>query len=393
MSEASVSSAPSQTTRRLRRLIQAGLLCIPMLLLTGLMVMGQAGETNPLYLLSLVIVYLFLNGLFFLMVYTGKTYVYRTVFFVAIAIGLIIFFFIHVTETRGSIIVTEANMLAGEVPFCHLVIPMVIVPALFTRTIIFPGSLLTGFASIAGMIVIWIGATLVLGRGWCSWACFYGGLDDGFSHVLRKPRIKHINPRWTYLPYAVLAGIVLTSALTLSPTYCEWLCPFKTVTEFGEINSWLAVIQTVIFVSLFMGLVVVLPILTRRRIQCGLFCPFGAMQSFLNKINVFEVRIDRNKCVDCGRCIRTCPTFSLDEESVQQGRTRITCTKCGQCVDSCPKSAISFHIKGTRVGVRPGLARMLFIYPAFLFGATLGMGMMAFALWRILKLLTTGSVF
>jgi polyferredoxin len=141
------------------------------------------------------------------------------------------------------------------------------------------------------------------------------------------------------------------------------------------------------------ALVIVLPILTRRRVQCGLFCPFGAMQSFLNKINIFDVRIDREKCTDCGRCIRACPTFSLDEDSVKNGQTRITCTKCGQCVDSCPKGAISFHIKGTRAAVRPNLARMLFIYPAFLFGATMSMGTMMYALWRVLKLVTTGSLF
>ncbi|MBN1504139.1 MAG: 4Fe-4S binding protein, partial [Candidatus Eisenbacteria bacterium] len=82
--------------------------------------------------------------------------------------------------------------------------------------------------------------------------------------------IRHIQKKWTYLPYAVLAAVVVMSALTLAPTYCEWLCPFKTVTEFNEVNSFKSAVQAVILVSLFVGLVVVLPILTRRRTQCGL---------------------------------------------------------------------------------------------------------------------------
>jgi polyferredoxin len=186
--------------------------------------------------------------------------------------------------------------------------------------------------------------------------------------------------------------IVLTSALTLSPTYCEWLCPFKAVTEFAEVTSFTALIQTTIFVSLFLGTVIVLPILTKRRVQCGLFCPFGAMQSFLNKINVFEIRIDTEKCSHCKRCIQECPTFSLDESSLESGKPLITCTKCGQCVDLCPKEAVSYHIKGTPIDVKANTARVLFLYPALILLSAIGGGMIAGGLWRILKLLTIGSM-
>ena len=55
-------------------------------------------------------------------------------------------------------------------------------------------------------------------------------------HDWRKRRfIRKIPHILTYLPYAVLAAMVLISAYTLSPTYCEWLCPFKTVTEFEAV--------------------------------------------------------------------------------------------------------------------------------------------------------------
>ena len=242
------------------------------------------------------------------------------------------------------------------------------------------------------MVVLWLGASLALGRGWCSWVCFYGGLDEGFSRLARKPVIKRINPQWTYLPYAVLLVVVLTSAVALAPTYCEWLCPFKAVTEFGAVTSLKAVVQTVIFVSLFVGLVIVLPILTRRRIQCGLFCPFAAFQSWTNALNVFDVRIDPSRCVECKRCLQTCPTFSLDEASIRSGRTRLSCTKCAQCVDSCPRGAVSFHIKGTRVGVSAERARLLFLYPAYLLATAIGGSMIVGALWRILRLVTTGSM-
>jgi len=164
------------------------------------------------------------------------------------------------------------------------------------------------------------------------------------------------------------------------------------VTEFEEISSSKILLQTIIFFSLFVGLVIVLPILTKRRVQCGLFCPMGAFQSFTNKFNIFEVRIDPEKCVQCNLCAKTCPTFSIDEESVNKGKPRITCTKCGKCVDACPKEAVSFHIKGTPLGVSYEKARLMFIYPAFLFLAIMGSGMITGAIYRVLLLVTTGSM-
>jgi len=148
----------------------------------------------------------------------------------------------------------------------------------------------------------------------------------------------------------------------------------------------------VLFVAAFIALVVVLPLLTKRRIQCGLFCPLGALQSFWNKINIFAVRIDTEQCSACKRCIRECPTLSLDENSLESGKPSITCTRCGRCMDVCPKGAISYHIKGTQLGVRPNVARVLFMYPAWILMTTLGSGTVMMGLWRILRLITTGSM-
>jgi ferredoxin-type protein NapH len=393
MKDAKVTTQNTVMKNQRRPFLKAALLALPMLLLTALMIGGQLrGATDHRIFIATAIAYVFLNIIFFLMVYTGKTYTYRMVFFVVLSACFVLSFITNLLDHRGSMAVSQSDMIDGNVPFCHMVIPMTIIPAALTRTIIFPGSMLSDFAPIAGMFVIWIGASLALGRGWCAWACFFGGMDEGFSRILKKPVLKKINSKWTYLPYAVLLAIVLTSAATLLPTYCEWLCPYKTVTEFAKVDSPVRALQAVIFVSLFLGLVVTLPVLTKRRTQCGLFCPMGAFQSFTNHINVFDVRIDRGKCVDCGRCIGVCPTFSLDKSTVEKGLTRITCIKCGMCVDQCPKGAAKFHVRGTRAGLRPELARLLLLYPAFLFGATFGLGMISGALYRIIRLITTGSM-
>ncbi len=370
---------------------KALLLTLPVSLLTFVLLLG--GPTMPRtlpMLLSVLATYVLINVLFYLMVRTGRTDRYRAVLFVTMAVTFVIGFIANLIEMRGSMALSTSDMAAGETPFCHMVIPVTIIPAALTKTIIFPGHMLGGFAPVAAMFVLWIGVSLAIGRGFCSWGCFFGGLEDGFSRILRRPVIRKIAPYWSYLPYAVLVAVVILSAATLSPAYCEWLCPFKTVTEYNEVTSTRTAIQAVIFVSLFAGLVVVLPTLTKKRTQCGLFCPMGAFQSVTNKIDAFTIRIDRARCTDCQRCVQACPTFSLDQASIAAGQPKITCCKCGKCVDACTKGAIGYHIKGT--ASPPERARLLFLYPAFIFLATIGGGMIVDGLHRILLLVTTGRM-
>ena len=376
--------------------VKALLLALPMMLLSPVL-LSQGVLPSASQLIPFIITYLFLNTIFYLMIVTGKVDRYRSILFVAYAVCFIIFFISNLLEVRGTMVLTAEKILKAEAPFCHMVIPMIIIPAAFTRTIIFPGSLLEGFASIASMFVIWIGASLTLGRGFCSWGCFYGGLEEGFSRVPAlcrwgKPQVK-LNPRWRLFPYAVLLTMVLISLASLSPAYCTWLCPFKAVSEFEAITSTKILIQTIIFGSLFIGLVIVLPLLTRKRTQCTLLCPFGAFQSFTNKIDGFNIRVDRERCSGCGHCIQVCPVLAMDEAGLAKGTPNLSCIKCGKCVDQCPRHAISFHIKGTAAGKKAERARILFIYTGFLFLSTFSGGMIQGALVRVFSWITTGKLF
>ena len=368
------------------------LYALPMMLLTLVMMSGGKIPADPQRIFVFAVTYLFFNLLFFLMIHTGKTDRYRATAFITYAILFIISFISHMFEARGSMSLSQEKIILCEVPFCHLVIPMTLIPAAFTKTIIFPGSITGGFASISSMFTIWIGASLSMGRGWCSWGCFFGGLDDAFSRILKRPLLRKIDPRWTYLPWAVLLSVILSAAAFLSPTYCTWLCPFKTVTEFEAVTSFKILVQTIIFVSLFIALVIVLPLLTKRRIQCSLFCPFGAMQGLTNRINAFDVRIDPDICINCKRCVAACPTLSATEESIRAGRPLMSCMKCGTCVDVCPNGAASFHVRGTPVAGNRNIKRLLFLYTAFLFLATFSGGTIQDGLLRIIRLITTGSM-
>lgn len=306
---------------------------------------------------------LFFTFIFFLMLYKGRTDKYRAIAFGASAVLFAIGFMANLIEIRGTINYDTGNIYNCDIPFCHIVTTMVIIPAAIKQTIIFSGSISEGYASISSMLVIVIVAAVLLGRAFCSWGCFYGGWDDATSRIKARPVIKKINSSFKYFSFAMLILMALWSAESLMPQYCNWLCPFKAVTEGDKIVDGVSLAKNIIFYTLFIALCFVLPILTKKRIQCATFCPMGALMSLFNKINIFEVALDEEKCKKCNKCVSKCPLMAINKNH----KPSMTCAKCGHCIDNCPSEALNYHIRGTSAKVSASTARIIFLYVAFSF--------------------------
>lgn len=297
---------------------------------------------------------LFLMFLFVRMTFSehkkmGSGVIYRRIFQTVFAVGFCIAFISDLYSERGSMAITTQALSNSELPFCHIAIPQVLVPLLVTKNIIFPARIAGHYAAVSSMILIWLVCTLTLGRGWCSWVCFYGGWEEGFSHVAKKQRLKLLpkNRELREFHFGFLFFIILASLCELACIYCEWFCPFKLVTEFSPINSIPSLIATVMFIGLFLGLVVVLPILTKKRTQCSTLCPFGAFASLTDRFSLFQMKIDTQKCTGCMKCASVCPFSAIDIKTIQdkKGHPELTCAKCGECVAACPQKAISYSLR------------------------------------------------
>jgi Pyruvate/2-oxoacid:ferredoxin oxidoreductase delta subunit len=383
--------APRLVRPERRSIARSLLRTLPILLWSLLMFFHPGSSAEWESRIAAAITAVFMVALFFMMMRTGTTYRWRRCFLVSLGVLFPVGFIHNLFVMRGSMGIPVEEMIAGRTPFCFMPIPTLILPAAFTRTIAFPGSIVpAGSAAshgIAAMVGMWLALTLVMGKGWCSYACFFGGIEEGVAAVPKRAKIRKLDGRWRYGPWAVLLAMVLLSFALFEPAYCAWLCPFKAVTEYISARNVLGLVQNVIFILLFAGLVIVLPYLTKKRTQCSYFCPFGAFQSIFNKISVFEIRIDKTRCKSCAVCQNACPNLSLSKESIARGETLLSCMKCGACVDACPQQAAVWHIKGTDVAVKPERARLLFLYGAWAMAVMFGGSIIAQGLATIFHFL------
>jgi len=294
----------------------------------------------------------FLLYLFVMMLFSKNTNKYRRIFQLVFAVLFTVSFVGNLYDERGSMAITQNAFYESEIPFCHLVIPLTIIPYALTKTIIFPARISGHYASILSMLIIWLTATVTIGRGWCSWACFYGGLEDGFSGLAKKSKIKLLpkNNEIRIFHFSFFAFLILMSIAFLSSIFCQWFCPFKLITEFTPIVDIPSLIATFLFMSVFLIFIIVLPILTKKRTQCSILCPFGAMQSLLSPISQFKISIDTEKCTSCMKCAKACPFSAIDIDTIIQkkGRPELNCALCGACLDICPENAIHMEFSFTK---------------------------------------------
>ena len=67
------------------------------------------------------------------------------------------------------------------------------------------------------------------------------------------------------------------------------------------------------------------------------FCPMGTLQRAMGG-KKYQLKVDREKCIDCGKCQKVCPM----QLSVNEILDKPDCIKCARCVEACPKHALSF---------------------------------------------------
>lgn len=202
-------------------------------------------------------------------------------------------------------------------------------------------------AYIFGIIILF---GLTLGRMICGWLCPIG-LGQELLYKIKTPKLKKskVTRVLSYLKYVVLVVLVILVPLLFAiPGFCEYICPAGTF-EGGlgllsnpENEGLLAILGPLFSWKFTLLVLIIVASIFVFRSFCRFLCPLGALYGFFSKIALLGVKLDKNKCTDCGLCISAC---KMDIKNVGDHE----CIHCGECISVCPAKAISF--KGSKLFV------------------------------------------
>lgn len=197
---------------------------------------------------------------------------------------------------------------------------------------------------------------LMFARTICGFFCPVG-LGQELLYKIKTPKVK--KSRYTrllsYFKYVLLVVFVIAIPLIYNgiPAFCKYVCPAGTLGG-GVLllshpgNAGFYDSLTYLFTWKFTLLVIILVLCVFfYRFFCRFICPLGAIYGFFNKIALIGVKLDSDKCVDCGLCIANC---KMDIRHVGDHE----CINCGECIPACPTKAISW--KGSKIflhGITP----------------------------------------
>jgi len=318
---------------------------------------------------------LFAAGAAYAISYTGRVSFYRRIFFSVSALAFLVHFKFSLFGKAFD------PSCFKDTPFCHIAMAPYFLNYLYQQYL----ALMSGGWQLWGPLTLgaaWLFLTIGLGRGWCSWACFYGGIDDGLSAVAKKPLIKtgRCALKVRDLPAALLFFMMLVSLAYMLPVYCLWLCPFKLTGSFLDQEGYLKGLQYGLMFFAIAALVIA-PLITKKRIFCSFLCPFAAWQAFWGRFNPFRMSINDKQCVSCRKCLTVCPTLAIS--CARGGKAEILpyCNLCGQCLGACPRSLHKYTLFGLDLPAAGGaLGRLVSAEHVFVFSA-LVLGSAFSSLW------------
>ena len=166
---------------------------------------------------------------------------------------------------------------------------------------------------------------LLFGRGWCGYACWTAMVLDLLPYkVPQKPKKK--------------LGFIRYIVFSLSLLFVGGLFLLK-IQNIEKIMFWSFIIGNILYYGVGITLAFVMK---DNRAFCKYICPIAVFLKPASYFSLLRVKNDKDKCVSCGKCKRSCP---MNVDMTDNSRKRLNgteCILCFKCIDECPKK--SLHI-------------------------------------------------
>ena len=188
----------------------------------------------------------------------------------------------------------------------------------------------------------------LLRKSFCSWLCPVGTISEYLWRLGKHTFGRNFRlPRWLDVPLRSVKYILLAlflyavAAMPVSAIRSFLAGPYGLVEDVRMLNFFR-------FLGFTGGLVLAVLVLASMFVQnfwCRYFCPYGALMGLASMLSPLRIRRDTSLCIDCATCAKACPS-ALPVDRLVTIRSA-ECLGCMECVASCP-AAGALEMSGPR---------------------------------------------
>ncbi len=187
-------------------------------------------------------------------------------------------------------------------------------------------------------------------KSFCSWLCPIGTLSEYLWRAGRRMFGRTwALPRWLdlilrSLKYILLALFVYAIAgMSAAAIHAFMAGPYGLIADVKMLNFFRHLSLTA---AIVIGVLAVLSLFFQN-FWCRYLCPYGALVGLASLFSPLRIRRDPQTCIDCAKCAKACPAL-LPVDRLLQVRSA-ECTGCLECVAVCPvKGALDLTAPGRR---------------------------------------------
>ncbi|HER00010.1 MAG TPA: 4Fe-4S binding protein [candidate division Zixibacteria bacterium] len=286
-------------------------------------------------------------------------------FAVTIWIGLQFYFFVYYyLAGEKGIYLPRPPGVEGFLPISSLI---------SLRSAIETGQLSWVHPAGLALLVIFISASFILRKSFCSFMCPVGTVSESLGAVGRKIFKKRLKlPAFLDYPlrslkYLLLAFFLYAVFYQMSSADIQTFLnsPYNQVADVKMLLFFTRVSEVTFWVLLVL---VVLSVIYEG-VWCRYLCPYGALLGFIGLFSPVKIRRNSKTCIDCLKCSKVCP--SRINVHKMKAVNSDECFGCMACVDACPvQDTLDMKLPGGRkISPRTYLiaAFMAFLIPILAF--------------------------
>lgn len=203
------------------------------------------------------------------------------------------------------------------------------------------------------LLCVFLLSSLLVKKSFCSWLCPVGTVSEYLWKLGRK--LFHRSsalPAWLDLPlrslkYLLLAFFVFVVFTMTAQDIGDFIqSPFSIVADVKMLDFFRTIgTLGIVVLATLVALSVVI-----QNFWCRYLCPYGALMGIVSAFSPVKIRRDAQSCIDCGKCNKACPS-QLPVDRLVQVRS-VECTGCMECVAACPaENALQLSLPPRRIPV------------------------------------------